>query len=464
MNLKINSPFFFLIILIIGINSCTNIDNQNSTSQLVEYNSNKEQVEIKFVGQWLGQGFRELLVREFVKEYNFLNQDVRIILKFPEEIYNDQRGKKVNANWAAQQLRSEQSEYDIIMINNDIKMIADEPSWPKKYLVDFSEIKEFQESTVPGLITDSLKAMWSGIIPGPLIEGFYYALWCNNAVAEKVGIKVKQTGMTFDDFLGYIKAVYDYNQKNKGDYIIPFFEANDWRTLRHLLNQLYISELNDRKEYFAKHASERKLKAWHKVLEGLEKLSAYEPLCDKWDTTGWQRSYPIMLRNKCLFFSNGSWMYSFWQELNDSNLVNIMPTEYPVFQPAQTYIGGYQVIWAVPKNAPHREEAIKFLLAMNSSKVAEKWIRYAKCPTGIKGKLASISLGVDQFEDFTYKINEKYGRSNFFYVKRNDLLFGENFKKNTDFSYEVIQKQISADEAMAEIRRMLKAQNIEVVP
>jgi ABC-type glycerol-3-phosphate transport system substrate-binding protein len=451
-----------LFVLAISFSNCTNNSQQNNTSEISNQQKKNKQVEIKFVGQWLGQGDRERLVREFVKEYNFLNQDIKVILKFPEEIFNDQRGQKVLAKWNEKQMKAEKSEYDIIMINNDVETIIDDPEWAKKYLVDFSEIEEFRNNTIDGLLTDSLKNVWHGIIPGPLIEGFYYALWCNNTIAKKLGLEVKQMGMTLTDFQVYLKAVYEYNQKNKGDYIIPVFEAGDWKTLRHLFNQLYISELNDRNEYFTKYASERKLQAWHKTLKAVEALSVYEPLCPGWDTMGWQNNFHIMLENKCLFFSNGSWMYSFWQNLNNDNLANIMPTQYPVFKPVDSYVGGYQIIWAVPKNAPHKEEAIKFLLALNSAKTAEKWIRYTKCPTGIKGKLATVSIGVDKFEDFTYQIGKQYGHNGLFYVKRNYYLFGENYKYS-DFSYEVLQKQITADNAIAEIRKLLKEQKIPIV-
>jgi hypothetical protein len=48
----------------------------------------------------------------------------------------------------------------------------------------------------------------------------------------------------------------------------------------------------------------------------------------------------------------------------------IMPTEQPAFKPPHLYMGAYQVIWAVAKDAPHKEEAIKVTLALNKSIIA----------------------------------------------------------------------------------------------
>ena len=431
------------------------IGSQSSTS-------NVKQIEIKMVGQWYGQGDRERLIREFVKEYNFLHQDIKINLKFANEIYNDANGSANRDNWNIKQMTTQQSEYDIIMINNESNpIIKDEPDWPQKYLVDFSDIEEFRNTTAPGIITDSLKKKWHGIIPGPVIEGFYYAMWCNNNVAKKVGITVKQTGMTFDDFLGYVEAVYKYNKAHPNDYIVPLFEAKDWKVMNNFLNQLYYSKLNNSAEYFKDNVSEKKLNAWFETLKALERLSAYEPLCPKWDTMIWNNNYKSMLQDKFLFFPNGSWMFNRWKDVDNGNLKNIMPTEFPVFDKGEVYPGGYQIMWAVPKNAPHKDEAIKVMLAMNSSKVAEKWIRYTKCPTGIKGKLASVSMGVDHFENFTYYIQEKY-RNKQITFSASQHIFGYEKRWNSNYAVEVMQRKITPEKAMEEIKNVLKFQKIKI--
>jgi hypothetical protein len=50
----------------------------------------------------------------------------------------------------------------------------------------FSEIEEFRQGTLPELLTEKAKEEWNGIIPGPYIEGQFWALWCNLNVAKKL--------------------------------------------------------------------------------------------------------------------------------------------------------------------------------------------------------------------------------------------------------------------------------------
>jgi ABC-type glycerol-3-phosphate transport system substrate-binding protein len=106
-------------------------------------------------------------------------------------------------------------------------------------------------------------------------------------------------------------------------------------------------------------------------------------------------NYP--LEGKCLFYSNASWMYNLWFKLDSSKYKNMIPTEYPVFKQSPICFGGYFVIWAVLKKSPNRERAIRFLLSVNTPDVAEKWVRYNKSPTGIKGNLTTYNFGLDKF-------------------------------------------------------------------
>lgn len=424
-----------------------------------------EQTVIRFMGQWLEQGDRERFIREFVKEYNFRNQHVRVELVFPEEILGDRRGDKELEVFVTGQLHSKVTDYDIILLNNDNNLVANEPGWAKKYLVDFSAFPGFRETTIPELINDSVKGLWGGIIPGPLVEGFYYTLWCNTNVAAQLGIEVKQMGMTFDDFKSYIQAVHAYNEKqtNAEDRKFALFEAGDWRTINYLTNQLYMSILNDDKEFFQNRPSERKLRAWNQTLQLLQSLVPYKPIDPEYSRKVWNDSFHEILSDKYLFFINGSWMYSFWQNVDRQKLMNMKPVELPVIRPVNNYIGGYQIMWGVPQNAPNRDEAVKFLLAMNDARIAEKWVRYTKCPTGIQGKLATVTMGVDHFEDFTFQINQKYER-NKINPSASQYIFGFNQRYNTYYAHEVLLGQVTAAEASRQIRASLINNNVSIVP
>jgi len=47
---------------------------------------------------------------------------------------------------------------------------------------------------------------------------------------------------------------------------------------------------------------------------------------------------------------------------------------------------------AVLKNSPHRDQAVKLLMSLNKPDVAEKWARYTKSPTGVKGNYQVLFL------------------------------------------------------------------------
>jgi ABC-type glycerol-3-phosphate transport system substrate-binding protein len=329
--------------------------------------------------------------------------------------------------------------------------------WPKKYLVDFSEYPEFMNNTLPSLNNEEAKAKWRGIIPGSSLEGYNYSIWYNRALAKQMGIEVKQFGMTYEDLLGYIKAIDTYN-KAHNESIIPIQENGDWSTINILAYRLYLSELNNLDEALKDNVTENKLNAYHKTLKALQELSKYHAYPKNWKDFVFIKSLDNALTHKCFFYVNASWMYNYWQKVDKNNeLLNMIPAELPVFKPSDVYFGGYSVMWAVPKNAPHKEEAIKFMLFMTSSDVADKWNRYTKCPTGLKGNIASVSLGKDHFEEFTSTINAKYGsRKLSFNYLDNNLVLGVSKKNINIHMIDVAVGSITADDAIADIKKQLR--------
>ena len=64
--------------------------------------------------------------------------------------------------------------------------------------------------------------------------------------------------------------------------------------------------------------------------------------------------------------------------------------------------------------------------------VAEKWVRYTKNPTGLRGELATPGIGEDIYEQFMRKITGKYGDriqytkdAGYLLGKENELLQGD---------------------------------------
>lgn len=455
---KVFYPISLLLIIIIVMPVFSGCSKDSDDIEGKVISKSTEPVTINFIGHWLNEGKREDLVRNYVRDYEFRNQQVRINLKFPEEVFYNREDLQSNQKFVYKMLQKENPEWDIVRVNGEYQEILEQcgdPDWPRKYLVDFSEIKEFRDGTLPELLTDKAKKAWNGIIPGPYVEGQFWALWCNKAVAKKIGIEVKQYGMTVDDFIEYLKAVNNYNKNNPGNYITPVYESVDWPTTMVIAVQMFSSLLSGSEEFFSGQVTERRLSAWEKTLEAIELMSKYKPLNPEWKKVNWDKTKGSLINEESLFYVNGSWMYNIWLAIDEEKIHNCMPTEFPVFNKTSVYPGGYQVMWAVLKNAPHKEEAIKFLLDMNKPAMSEMWVRYTKCPTGIKGNLTGVSFGADQFENFSYNVQKVYGLNTYRYYESSSWVLSEKYADTPIFYTEVIQGEMSAKEAMQRIRRSI---------
>lgn len=424
-------------------------DSLNSGNKLI---STKETLNI--VGHWLNEGKRERLVKELANEFEFLNQEYVVNLKFPEEIYYTREKANCEFEFIAENLTAKESKWDIIRINNanlEISAYMKEPLWAQKYLVDFSKENSFSENTIPELINDSVKNYWGGIIPGPFLEGFNWTLWYNKALAEKVGIKIKQMDMTFDDLLEYVKVIDNYN-KSHNTQIIPIHDCSDWTTIEMLASRLYLSALDNLKECFENSYNETKLAAVKKTLEAFEQLSHYHAFETRNEDMAWGKTQDFPLQHKSFFYMNASWMYNIWQKINDNEVKNMVPTELPVFKPSPIYFGGYQVTWAVPKNAKHKEAALKFLSLINRPAMADKWGNFTKCPTGIKGNISSSGIGYDHFEEFTQSINKKYNNRKIGWFSFAVFVAGKSHVNAKMYVKEVALGKMKVGEAMQKIR------------
>jgi hypothetical protein len=447
---------FLLFSTVVLLTGCSKVETNQLEAKAIE--TIKQTTTINFVGHWLGEGDREYLVRNIVRDYEFQNQNVKINLKFPEEIYYDKLDRKSNEKYTAKVVTEGISDWDILRINgeySEVMAICNDPDWAKKYLVDFSEIEEFRQGTIPELLTNEAKAQWNGIIPGPWLEGQYWALWCNNNVAKKVGIQVKQFGMTFEDFVGYTKAVNQYNINHPEDYIAPVYESFVWKTAMAIAVNLYGSLLDGKDEFLSKQITEKRLLAWEKTLEAMELISQYKPLKKDWRTTEWSTTTGSLINEECLFYVNGSWMYNIWMGIDKQKPLNCMPAEFPSFKPLKFYPGAYQITWGVLKNSPHRDEAVKFLLSLNKPAMAESWVRTTKCPTGIKGNLSNVTFGADQFEKFSSHIQKNYGLNTYRYYESSSWFLDDKNALTPNYFEQVTEGRMTAKEAMSMIRKSI---------
>jgi ABC-type glycerol-3-phosphate transport system substrate-binding protein len=445
----------FVLFSLFLLTACSVKDVNNTEGKLIE--AQKVPITINFLGHWYGEGKREDLVRNIAREYEFENQHINVNMKFPEEVYYKREDFYSNQKFVANIISEENPQWDIIRINgqyNEVVEITGDPDWPKKHLVDFSQIEEFRKGILPELLTEKSKAMWNGIVPGPFIEGQYWSLWVNKKVAQKIGIEVKQFGMTADDFINYLKAVAQYNSTHPTDKITPLMNCSDWSTIGALGIQLLASCFDEPEDFLNNELSAKRLDYWEKTLTAAEQMAMYKPLDVNWKNDTWEKSRGKLLEGNSLFYVNGSWMFNIWQPIDEKMVYDCMPVELPVFKTTSCYPANYNVSWAVLKNAPHKEEAIKFLLAMNQPGTSETWVRYTKCPSGIKGNLTGVSFGSDQFENFSFHVQDTYRKFSYKMLENSSwLIFGQKYSNSPNYFIEVIDGKMSAREAMQLVRR-----------
>jgi ABC-type glycerol-3-phosphate transport system substrate-binding protein len=419
-------------------------------------------LQINWIGHWKNEGLREQLVREVARDYEFVNQNIKVNLKFPEDVYFKGKtgGEADNeeVKFIAEQVTTDTPQWDIIRIRDFYPKVATyltDPNWGEKYLVDFSQFPDFRELHQGFVFDNEHKNVNGGITIGPYNEGFYFAMWYNKALADKIGIKVKQFGMTPDDLVSYVKAVNDYNKANGTDIIAMFEEAN-WIISVNIAKNMFYSLVDDYIEINNLNFNPKKLEYVEKILQVFEELSKYSPLPKDRSNINWSATLDYPLNEKCLLYPQGSWMYNIWLNIDKVKLKNMVPAELPSFTERNAaYIGGYKACWAVPKNSLHKDEAIKLLKFWALSDISEKWVQYTKCPTAVKGSISTATLGLDQFEDFQYYVSKKYGLHMLNPVD-NIEYFGEKNKGVYVPIMEILEKKKTVVEAMKEIKRQIR--------
>jgi hypothetical protein len=412
-------------------------------------------IPLNFVGHWMNEGARGNLVREITNEFEFTHQNIHVNLKFPEELYN--ADDSVEIQFILKQIKLPTAEWDIIRIKEHyftIAKILNDPAWGEKYLVDFSKIPAFVDLHKPFINNLLVKSRTGNICTGSYNEGFYWAIFENTEVAKKIGLTVRQYDMTFEDLLNDVKAVDNYNKTNN-THIAAIFEDKNWISTETMFKRLCYSLMNNFNEVLDTRLTRKKMEIIEKGYEACEQLSKYHPIIKSRMKISWGRDNDFPLKDSCLFFVNGSWMYNIWTKNDSTSISKMLPCELPVFQASDNYIGGYTANWAVPKNAPHLQEAIQMTLYWCRPEIAEQWARYTKCPTGVKGNLTTSSFGFDNYESFLYTIETKYeGRK--VHPISNSYLFGEKNFMLPLRVIEVLEGKMTAAQAVNEFKQKAK--------
>ncbi|MDA3893044.1 MAG: ABC transporter substrate-binding protein [Salinivirgaceae bacterium] len=393
-----------MLVLMFSFVSCNKQEKYEiASTQNFKY---KEIKEINWIGHWLNEGNKVELVRDVAREFEFMNQEYLINLKFPEEVYLNNGMSEID--FVVSQLKMDEPDWDIIRLYGNHEEIArrmGDPNWAEKHLVNFSTVPGFMAGHKNFINGDLYRDRNNNKFYGPHTEGQMAALFVNTRVAQKIGIEVKQFGMTFDDFLGYIKAAYEYNQTHGN--IVPIFEYN-WGKTNTIFNMLFYSLMNNEEEVLNKQITVNKLNAIKQCFEAMEELSKYKPIEQDWISHDWTQENDRILNDECLFFPNMTFMYGIWAENSSEKMKKVIPCEFPVFKPSSIYIGGYLSNWAVLKKSPNKDAAVKLLMHWTRPDIAERWVRLSKSPSGIKGNVASSSFGFDPYENYTHTIDTKY--------------------------------------------------------
>jgi ABC-type glycerol-3-phosphate transport system substrate-binding protein len=170
---------------------------------------------------------------------------------------------------------------------------------------------------------------------------------------------------------------------------------------------LFRSQFADFGEAVAPAFTERKSRAFLATLEAFERLSRFQPAVNPgWrDLTSdaWRRG--LLFDDDALFIVGGTFMYNQFRGLDPARSVKMRPVENPALGPARVLVGDYTPVFAVMKDSSNRDVAVDFVMSWARPKNAERWVRYTKTLTGVRGYLSdTTSRQVDAFGD----VYEKY--------------------------------------------------------
>lgn len=401
-----------------------------------------EEKVISMQGHWKDEDLRENFVTETIKEFEARNPQDHVNIRWSQDFPGGREGA-IQAT--VEQFKTGKIGWDIIWLEpfyyQEIAASLKDMDWAKHFLVDFESVPGFKETQKSFILSDpQYRNHMNGVITGPYIEGFYQPFFYNKELTDMMGIRVKESGMTFDDLLGYFEQVSEYN-KSHGTDIPILYDSGDYKggigygaSIFNIFQSLFRSEFASIAEVEDLQNSAAKMAAVKKALKSLEKLSAYKPLIPGWKDLKWFDTRNYVLDDKAVFTACGaSWMYSHWHGIDAQKTIKMVPVEMPAYQPVNHYMGGYNPMFAVAKDSPVRDEAVKLLMTFSTPNVAEKWVRYAKGPSGIKGNISSagsVSETSDQFDRFITYITDKYGGS-VFDSKTVDYILGERYKDLT---------------------------------
>jgi len=456
--------FCFILFTFFSISGCGQKElsengNNNDKKRVTVTKSSKEKKKLKIMGHWFGEGKKELLIREAVREFSLLNQDLDITLEFPNQIFKDVKAsqvyiatydsiiKMVNTNtWPFDVIKGDYGTY------SEVSKRTNNHYWGKTYLVDVSERDWMKNSHKVGILNSEFATMYGDIIPGPVLESITDILFVSEEVEKKLGITVKMLDMKASDLLEYAKVVSEYNKRNNDK--ITFF-SNQYYLANDLIFQQMALSAYDRNEPGNK---DEAVIAIEKAYRILDEIAEYKPIEQYIDYTGlsYDDASRKLFTDKCLFSMQPSWIYLLWSNMYPNEVKYMKPCEIPSYNQgnSKVYPGFHQSVFAICKNAANPEGAERFLKFIASKDIADKMVKYSKCPTGLKNSISFTDFGLDKFDVFFRHVQKKYN-NNLKQVNLSKYLF--NTDKTIDFKVkELLSGSISADEALKNVIAQIK--------
>ncbi len=367
---------------------------------------------LRWMGHWKNEGRRELLVREVLDEFSFVHPNIEVSFEFATDILGE-KSQYAAGRYIAEMIRSGNLQWDVIwldpLIYHYVAEELDDWEWGRRHLVDFSGIEGFAERHKPQLVQGAeAHVHTAGLFPGPYVEGFFWVAWYNKALADDMGIDVREVGMSAEDLLDYLEKVQAYNRQADKPVSAFVDYASSGATSR-LFYSLYLSAVHDMIDSSGPGAVTA---AQERVLALFEKAAGFGPPAPLLNTDSWIAAVQALSDGRALFFFDATWSYTTLEQLGLTELKHLRPAQMPEFADGHHHtVGGYISTWAVLKHAPGRDAGIELMKHWCRPEVAEKWIRYTKCPTGLTGSLYDSKFGKDIYADYQRRLVADIGHA-----------------------------------------------------
>lgn len=375
---------------------------------------------LRWMGHWKGEGGREKLVTHVLGEFRFLHPELEVEFQFARDILPE-KSQEAAADYLVEMLQAGRTDWDVIwldsMIYAEVAKRLDDRDWGRKYLVDFSEIPGFPETQKDFLVKGSRKGRYTGgVLVGPYIEGFFYTAWYNRDLAKKLGIQIREEGMTEQDLIGYVKQVHAYNQ-TAHEPVSAFLNMPNSGSMSRLFYGLLASSCIVRDE---PQVTEQDYARTESVFRDLAALC---PFGKNPGFSDWPEAARFMLQeNRALFFFDATWRYGGFQAVCPDELNRLGLAQMPAFEGRACRIGGHMPTWAVLKNAPGRDAGIELLRFLSRPAIAQRWVRDCKCPTGLKGEFDKVMFGRDRYSEYQRTLHAATSR-----LFLDPMVFGQSF-------------------------------------